>query len=337
MADDVINQTTINETLTFFGLTKKQEWLSLFLVFIMCIMLFGNGIIIYAIIRFRRLRTPTNQFVVALALADIIMALSLPYQIVFYLCPSLYTMKQACLMRYITFLLPCGTSLTHVLAITVDRYLSVMQPLRYITLMTNQRVFLISGVLWMYSLILGSVPLYWNDWNQTQTCIFTEVLTPGYIVLLLVHFLLIGLLILILYVRIFSVTRKLLKGPLIQSTCLFNYDPNSQYRKKTRSLLLYGIIVGFFCFLWLPFFVVVLIQMLWFNNWAIFQAGRITTLLGLISSVINPVIYVVLNKPFRKTIKQMFQSLANRISQTCFPETRRKSFYSIGKTENSPT
>ena len=332
-----MNKTEINATLNSFGLKEKQELLSLFLVFLMIIILFGNGTIVFAIIRYQRLRTPTNQFVAVLALADIMMAFSLPYQIVYYLNPSLYTMKYACLMRYITFLLPCGTSLTHVLAITVDRFLSVMQPLRYITLMTSQRVFLISALLWAYSLILGFIPLYWNSWDRTQTCIFTEVLTPGYIITILIHFFIISLVIVTLYVRIFAVTRKHQKGAMNQSICLFYYIPGLQYQKKTRSLLLYGIIVCFFCFLWTPFFVIVLIQMLWFNNKAIFMVGRIATLLGLISSVINPIIYVVLNKPFRKTIREMFQPLSAKIIQANFRDTRQKLLYNIRNVQTHPT
>lgn len=337
MSRSEINKTEINATLNFFGLKEKQELLSVFLVFLMIIILFGNGTIIVAIIRFQRLRTPTNQFVAVLALADIMMALSLPYQVVYYLKPSLNTMKHACLMRYITFLLPCGASLTHVLAITVDRFLSVIYPLRYVTMMTNQRVFLISALLWAYSLILGFVPLYWNNWNQTQTCIFTKVLTPGYIITLLIHFFIISLFIMILYMRMFAVTRKHQRGAMTQCSYQFYYVPGIQSQKKTRSLLLYGIIVCFFCFLWIPFFVVVLIQMLWFNNRVIYMVGRIATLLGLISSVINPVIYVLLNKSFRKTIQEMFRPLTDKIRRNNFQDESRKLFHNIHKIQTHPT
>ncbi|GAB1607265.1 trace amine-associated receptor 2-like [Argonauta hians] len=299
------NDVLMNETLDVNTLWERQDIMAAFSVIIMVVILFGNGTVVLSIIRYQRLRTPTNHFVLTLALTDIMLALSLPYHTVSYIHPLLTKHKYACLWRYISFLLPCSTSQTHVLAITLDRYLSVVHPLHYTSLMSTKKVFIISGLLWLYSAILGFVPLYWNYWDRNSVCNLNIVFPVGYMIILVVQFFFISTIVITLYLKVFAIAKRLQKDmmkPDIDTTP----ETNRKKFKNSRSLLLYGIVVCLFCFLWAPFFIVILIQMLWFTNNILLIFVKGFTLLGLTTSITNPVTYVFLNKAFHKAYRDMF-------------------------------
>ncbi|XP_014777813.1 trace amine-associated receptor 2 [Octopus bimaculoides] len=299
------NDLNITETLDVNALWERQDTMAVFSVLIMVVILFGNGTVVISIIRYQHLRTPTNHFVLTLALTDIMLALSLPYHTVSYVHPFLTKQKYACLWRYISYLLPCGTSQTHVLAITLDRYLSVVHPLHYSSLMSTKKVFIISGLLWLYSSALGFVPIYWNYWDGHSACNLNIVFPVGYMIILVVQFFFISIIVIILYLKVFAIAKRIQKG-IMKPDNGITPGPTRKKFKNSRSLLLYGIVVCLFCFLWTPFFTVVLIQMLWFNNNALLIFGRGFTLLGLTTSITNPVTYVFLNKGFHKAYRDMF-------------------------------
>lgn len=100
----------------------------LLLVAILC----GNILTILAVRLSRRLRSViSNHFVLSLAISDILVGLTLPYHLTFYLGSNLGASKQFCLLRFFFVIMACCVSIWNLIAIALDRYIAICYPLHY--------------------------------------------------------------------------------------------------------------------------------------------------------------------------------------------------------------
>lgn len=89
---------------------------------LMVLIVSGNTLTILAVTLSRRLSSlVSNQFVLNLAISDLMVGLTLPYHLVFYLDSSVGKIKWSCLMRFILIILACLASIYNIIAIAVDR------------------------------------------------------------------------------------------------------------------------------------------------------------------------------------------------------------------------
>ena len=119
--------------------------------------IFGNGFVIYLICTRRRLKTVPNRFVLSLALADFgVGACFFPAHFVrnFLLSNCKHSIADdiAVLMIY--------SSTTSLCAMTVDRYLAIVRPLSYRTLMTRRRAECLIACSWFVPLFTFFVPSF---------------------------------------------------------------------------------------------------------------------------------------------------------------------------------
>lgn len=90
---------------------------------LMVLIISGNTLTILAVTLSRRLSClVSNQFVLNLAISDLMVGLTLPYHLVFYLDEDFGKIKWSCLMRFILIILACLASIYNIIAIAVDRY-----------------------------------------------------------------------------------------------------------------------------------------------------------------------------------------------------------------------
>lgn len=112
----------------------------------------GNALIIFVIISRVRLHTLPNWFVLSLALADFIVGLI--YFPIDFFCRG----NARCNIGYDIAGLAIYSSVTSLCAMTVDRYVAIVKPLRYATWMTSRRaVFLVTSA-WSIPLALVFIP-----------------------------------------------------------------------------------------------------------------------------------------------------------------------------------
>lgn len=89
---------------------------------LMLLIVSGNTLTILAVTLSRRLSSlVSNQFVLNLAISDLMVGLTLPYHLAFYLDESVSKVKWLCLMRFILIILACLASIYNIIAIAVDR------------------------------------------------------------------------------------------------------------------------------------------------------------------------------------------------------------------------
>ena len=87
-------------------------------------------------------------------------------------------------------------------------------------------------------------------------------------------------------------------------------DPEREKRrlarkKEKRATLILGLIMGSFIACWLPFFFLYIVKPLFPNLNIPIQAFAIAFWLGYMNSALNPVIYTVFNKDFRRAFRRI--------------------------------
>ena len=112
--------------------------------------LLGNGFTIYLITTRRQLFTLPNWFILSLAVADFLFVLCyFPASFfcnLFFHCNREYRIMVASFFMY--------ASVTNLVAMTIDRYIAIALPLRYVVLMTSRRVFAAIFSAWTFPLVL---------------------------------------------------------------------------------------------------------------------------------------------------------------------------------------
>ncbi|XP_063978133.1 dopamine D2-like receptor isoform X2 [Diachasmimorpha longicaudata] len=137
--------------------SSVNNWWALILVIVPCLTLFGNVLVILAVVRERALQTVTNYFIVSLALADLLVAVLVMPFAVYVLVNGTWALPSFVCDFYIAMDVTCSTSsIFNLVAISIDRYIAVTQPIKYAKHKNNRRVWLTILVVWAISAAIGS-------------------------------------------------------------------------------------------------------------------------------------------------------------------------------------
>ena len=131
---------------------------SILITIVACV---GNSLVVITVIwnPYKDLRTPFNYFVANLSVADLVVGFILgPLSATSHTLEGLGILKQPFKEEvealYFTF---CTASLLSQTALAVDRYLAIMHPLSYRTILNPVRTLLISVLLWIVSILLSMI------------------------------------------------------------------------------------------------------------------------------------------------------------------------------------
>lgn len=118
----------------------------------------GNSLVIYLVTFRQRLHSTANWFVLSLAVADFFVgATFFPY---YRACKD-----KACAQRHIHWLcvdLFLCASVTNLCLMTVDRYIAIVKPLKYLIVMTPRRALLAIFAAWCIPIVTALLPLSWT-------------------------------------------------------------------------------------------------------------------------------------------------------------------------------
>ena len=143
---------------TLFGPTFKYTIASCYIL-ISVVAAVGNFLVCYAILANRKLRSnPTNLFLLSLAISDLLTAtLAMPFDIEFLFLQGFWKHRNMMCVTFLTaYLITVPTSIFTLLAISVDRFMSLKDTLRRFRrpqFMTRSRALIIISIIWIYSIV----------------------------------------------------------------------------------------------------------------------------------------------------------------------------------------
>lgn len=177
---------------------------------ILVLILFGNCLTIAAVQLSRRLRSVvSNLFILSLAISDLLVGLTLPYHLAFYLDPSLNKSQLMCILKFFVNIIACCVSIWSLIAIAVDRYIAIVYPLHYSRWVTKRVAVTVITAGWIIGITIGAIPLFWNNLDSSHECEFDEVLPPWYMAGVVTPvFSMVWCCMLLLYFRIFREAHK---------------------------------------------------------------------------------------------------------------------------------
>ncbi|XP_005009663.1 trace amine-associated receptor 5 [Anas platyrhynchos] len=272
----------------------------------------GNLLVIIVVSHFKVLHTPTNFLLLSLALADLLLGLTvLPFSTIRSVENCWYFGDDFCRLHTFLDTLFCLTSIFHLCFISIDRHCAICDPLLYPTKFTIRVACMYIGVGWAVPMVYTSVFLYTKaiseglgHFLQDKPCVgscqllfnklwgwlnFPVFFFPCFVMI-------------VLYVKIFAVANK--QARLISNMkkgfeSQLHIGASKSERKAAKTL---GVAVGIYLLCWLPFTIDTMVDSLldFITPPVLFD---ILIWFAYFNSACNPLIYVFSYHWFRKAMK----------------------------------
>ncbi|XP_065331866.1 adenosine receptor A1-like [Cloeon dipterum] len=264
----------------------------------------GNILTIFAILTKPILQTASNQFILGLAIADLMVAISTPYNayVTFELKDSDFDsysdFAAKCLLSVVPVLFSCLSSNFNLILIAIERYFSICNPVAHRNFLTIRKARQGVGICFLLSAIAAILPVLWNNFptnsKSSETC---EVLTlkfEYYVYILLPTFIAAVLLILFAYTNIIKVA-------------LSKVANKSQAKKSLKMMMT---ILCCYCITWLPQMICLFLVLYSAKSPKIDpivsdDIYAISFMLACCNSFMNPFIYAFNSKNFKEAFKQI--------------------------------
>ncbi|XP_057332517.1 tachykinin-like peptides receptor 99D isoform X1 [Microplitis mediator] len=314
------NATDIDSNKFTLPLWRQILWYCLFVSMIV-VATGGNLIVIWIVLVHKRMRSVTNIFLVNLSIADTMVSLLNVTFNFYYMLHSHWTFGNLyCkVSQFIAVLTICASVFT-LMAISIDRYKAIMNPLRQ--RMSRRKTLCIAIVIWIFSVIL-SIPnlIFYNiytvtfqngmvrivcygDWpNKDDNEFSYDEYIYNIIFMILTYFLPVGSM-------TFTYARVGFELWGSQSIGEQTHNQMESIKSKRRVVKMMIVIVGIFTVCWLPFhiyFIVVSTLPDVTNEPYIQEVYLAIYWLAMSNSMYNPIIYCWMNSRFRRGFALVFR------------------------------
>ena len=266
-----------------------------------------NILTLVTVLKNKALWTVPNMYIISLAIADFLTGLSLAYQMVFHI-PEIKSVfdqhKYLCLFRHVIFFTTLVTSVSNMVLIAFDRWACITYPFYYQRLATKQKAGVLLGIVWIIGIIIGSMPLYMNNWDPDIRCRFFKVLTIQYQVYILAGYLFVcTVIIAACYGHIFCIAKK--QRRIIFQISIINNAITSEtriakFKRDWELVVMFSVVFGVFFICSAPAFIFVIVS---HTAGVPENVNSFTVPLLMTNSGMNFIIYVVKNSQFRAALK----------------------------------
>ncbi|KAL6098239.1 adra1b [Pungitius sinensis] len=301
----------------------------------------GNILVILSVVCNRHLRTPTNYFIINLAIADLLLGTTvLPVSATLEVLDHWVFGRIFCDVWAAVDVLCCTASIMSLCVISIDRYIGVRYPLQYPSIVTEKRALLAMLAVWILSIVISIGPLL--GWKQPPSqddsvCLITE--EPFYALFSSLGSFYIPLaVILAMYCRVYVVAKRTTRnleagvmkermqdsneltmrihrrnqpapetGPApsaARSALTLKLLKFSREKKAAKTL---GVVVGMFILCWLPFFLALPISSFSSSLRPPETFFKVIFWLGYFNSCLNPIIYPCYSREFKQAFLRILR------------------------------
>lgn len=281
--------------------------ISMILYTIVCIVgIFGNSLVIYVVLRFSKMQTVTNMYILNLAIADQCFLIGIPFLITTMHLGEWTFGTGMCKAYMVSTSITQFTSSIFLFIMSADRYIAICHPISSSRLRTPFISKIVSAIAWTTSvLIMLPVMIYSNTVEMNKNKLSCNIMWPeasgtGHGTTFTLYSLILGFAIPLTLILGFYylVIRKLQTvGPKTKSK-----EKKRSHRKVTK-LVLTVITVYVLC--WLPYWI---LQVALINSPPDICKSRLEITvfvlvgcLGYSNSAMNPILYAFLSDNFKKS------------------------------------
>ncbi|XP_044277398.1 thyrotropin-releasing hormone receptor [Varanus komodoensis] len=309
----------------------EYQVVTIFLVLLICgLGIVGNIMVVLVVLRTKHMRTPTNCYLVSLAVADlmVLVAAGLPNITESIYGSWVYGYIGCLCITYLQYL-GINASSCSITAFTIERYIAICHPIKAQFLCTFSRAKKIIIFVWAFTSIYCMLWFFLLDLNRV-TYKDTTVVTCGYkvprsyyspiymmdfgifyVMPMILATVLYGLIARILFLNPISsdskessATWKNDSAPLNKAK-VTNKSINGAVASRRQVTKMLAVVVVLFAFLWMPYRTLVVINSFlshpFQENWFLLFCRLCIYL----NSAINPVIYNLMSQKFRAAFRKL--------------------------------
>lgn len=264
--------------------------------------LVGNALVIFVILRYAKMKTATNIYLLNLAIADELFMLSVPF------VASSAALRHwpfgSVLCRAVLSVdgLNMFTSVFCLTVLSVDRYVAVVHPLRAATYRRPSVAKLINLGVWLASLLVTLPIAIFADTRparggQAVACNLHWP-HPAWSAVFVVYTFLLGFLLPVLAI---GLCYLLIVGKMRAVALRAGWQQRRRSEKKITRLVL--MVVAVFVLCWMPFYVVQLLNL--FVTSLDATVNHVSLILSYANSCANPILYGFLSDNFRRSFQRV--------------------------------
>ena len=264
----------------------------------------GNGFVVFVVARHQQLHSSANWFVLSLAVADLSVGIAVfPPE---YFCNYSMACNEVVKTAFFWFFL--HSSVTNLCTLTWDRYTAIVHPFKYNSSMTERRPGMVIFIAWFVPFLISLsllVVMYATESLTVQKVLRLTGVSAFDIISCALPFYAV--------VRILVVARtQLHQVSAIEVQVQSNHSSNessepatSRRREKHNTVCFISTLVAFFLGCYMVVTCLVLCFSFEFSVKLSDDAGHIVTLLLVLNSAVNPLVYAFLKRDIKKQIKKL--------------------------------
>uniref|UniRef100_A0A1A8SMV1 Galanin receptor 2 n=1 Tax=Nothobranchius rachovii TaxID=451742 RepID=A0A1A8SMV1_9TELE len=273
----------------------------------------GNSLVLAVLCRNGQMKTKTtNMFIFSLGVADLcFIVFCVPFQVTIYTLDQWVFGSVICKAVHFLIFLTMYASIFTLSAVSVDRYLAICYPLRSRHTRTPKNALTSICLVWVLALVFSAPYLgYFSQMDLAGTPLCIPAWEPRPRIIMDMFTFIFGYLIPFL---VLSLTYTRTVHYLWTSVDPVK-DASESRRSKWKVTKMIIVVAVLFCLCWLPHHLVVLFM--WFGS---FPLNHTTYVLRIIShlvayanSCLNPIVYALVSKHFRKGFRKAFSCSMKR-------------------------
>ncbi|NXA74209.1 TRFR protein, partial [Thryothorus ludovicianus] len=329
----------------------ELQVVTILLVLLICgVGIAGNAMVVLVVLRTKHMVTPTNCYLVSLAVADLIVLLAAGLPNISEVVASWVYGYAGCLcITYLQYL-GINTSAWSIAAFTVERYIAICHAIKAQLLCTVSRARRIIASLWLFTSLYCLMWFFLVDTTQVTFADGAQVIcgyrvsrslympiyfldfAVFYVIPLGLATILYGLIARILFVSPVpgtpqhSILGSRHQGSSLRLSCRGSRGALSSRKQVTKML---AVVVALFAVLWLPYRTLVVVNSFldppYLNTWFLLFCRLCIYL----NSAINPIIYNLMSQKFRAAFRKLYKCQERSAERPAPPST--PVFYSAVK------
>lgn len=324
--------------------TTEKIMYTLLMMVLLLLSVFGNCVVVLAVLLSNKLADRvTFRFVASLACSDIVMAV---FHIPFHISVTLHGFTfclglSACYLRIIMDAFGNVASIINLFLVSMDRFIAVQLPYKYVTLLSKRRTKTIIIAAWLLAACWGTLMIFrWGHTSPNKNILTVRIEknmcendNPNGNVISFCGIYVPTLLSMTgIYIRILQVTIRQIREierntpkPRRRSTAKLTKKKrwsNNGLRKEIKASKTIGIVYIAFCLCWLPsaiFTIITFVRPNFFNNVNVLTRRALwftfVDIFPMINTMVNPIIYSFSNTQFRSGVQDVWRKLMGKASR----------------------